>query len=63
MQLSGEQTEIGAICGKENDLKLPEVLVDFLYIFTAEHRVVIVICIHIPNSSAQDNVGKCLTKV
>lgn len=49
-------TKLTAACGKENYLKLPEILVDVLYIFTAEHRVVIVVRIHIPDSSVKNDV-------
>lgn len=49
-------TELNAVCRKGNYLKLPEVLVDVLYIFTAEHRVVIIVSIHIPDSSAKNDI-------
>lgn len=32
---------------KETNLKLPEVFVDVLHVFTAEHGIVVVISIHI----------------
>lgn len=48
--------KLSAICVNQNYLKLSEVLVDVLYIFTAEHRVVIIVGIHIPNSSAKNDI-------
>lgn len=49
-------TELSAVGRKESYLKLPEVLVDVLYIFTAEHRVVIIFSIYIPDSSAKNDI-------
>lgn len=37
-------------------LKLSKVLVDVLHIFTAEHGVLVVICVHIPDSRVQNDV-------
>lgn len=44
-------------------LKLSKVLVDVFHIFTAEHGVLVVICVHISDSRVQNDVWKCLTEV
>lgn len=46
---------------KQTDLKLAKVLVDILDIFTTEHGIVIVICIHIPD--VEEHVREGLAQI
>lgn len=52
---SVHRTEPSTIRKNHKYLKLPEVLVDVLHIFTAEHRVVVIVSIHIPNGSPKND--------
>lgn len=52
---SMQRTEPSTICNNQSYLKLSEVLIDVLYIFTAEHWVVVIVSIHIPNSSTKND--------